>query len=345
MYEAHFGFSAKPFQLTPDPQFFYASACHKKALYYLQYGLHQGEGFIVITGPIGTGKSTLASSLLDSIESEDIVATQVSTSNLTPKELLEHISNAFGLSSKGDSKAQILRHIEDYLFRLSHQNKRALLIIDEAQNLDHDSLEELRLLSNYQVNNKPLLQTFLLGQEELRGKLQHPSMLQFQQRVIASFHLRALNENEVKQYIMHRLLQVGWTDKPAFTEQALTRLHQYTMGIPRRINIFMDRTLLMSFLESNDLVDSKVIESVGEELREELKQGNTSESSHDDTEEDTPQTEADDHGHPVNSDVSRHDLEGLLQDFNEILESALEQKIAYTKFKNSPAGKEGISQL
>lgn len=320
MYEAHFGFSAKPFQLTPDPHFFYASACHKKALYYLQYGLHQGEGFIVITGPIGTGKSTLASSLLNGLDNDDIVATQVSTSNLNPRELLEHIANAFGIRAEGDSKAQIIKDIEDYLFTLSRQQKRALLIIDEAQNLSHDSLEELRLLSNYQVNSKPLLQTFLLGQEELRGKLQHPSMLQFQQRVIASFHLRALNENEVKQYVMHRLLHVGWTDKPAFTEQALAKLHQYTQGIPRRINIFMDRTLLMSFLENNELIDSKVIEAVGEELKEEMKQDVQTVASN---------TTVSASSSPVINDRL---LEELLQDLNEILESALEQKIAYTKF-------------
>lgn len=325
MYEAHFGFSAKPFQLTPDPRFFYASACHKKALYYLQYGLHQGEGFIVITGPIGTGKSTLASSLLNSLDTEQIIASQVSVSNLNPRELLEHIANAFCVRTEGDSKAQIIKEIEQYLFTLNRQGKRALLIIDEAQNLSHDSLEELRLLSNYQVNNKPLLQTFLLGQEELREHMQHPSMLQFQQRVIASFHLRALTDSEVKQYVMHRLLHVGWTDKPAFTEQALTKLFTYTQGIPRRINIFMDRTLLMAFLENKELIDSKVIESIGEELKEEFKHEST-----------TPQTteagKSNKAGSFSSTGLSKADLQELVQDLNEILESALEQKIAYTKF-------------
>ncbi|MCP5213297.1 MAG: AAA family ATPase [Hahellaceae bacterium] len=327
MYEAHFGFSAKPFQLTPDPRFFYASACHKKALYYLQYGLHQGEGFIVITGPIGTGKSTLASNLLDSLDSQKIVASQVSVSNLNPRELLEHIANAFGVRTEGDSKAQIIKEIEQYLFTLNRQNKRALLIIDEAQNLSHESLEELRLLSNYQVNNKPLLQTFLLGQEELREHMQHPSMLQFQQRVIASFHLRALTDSEVKQYVMHRLLHVGWTDKPAFTEQALTKLFTYTHGIPRRINIFMDRTLLMAFLENKELIDSKVIESIGEELKEEFK--NESEPNGVQSGGANKTSKGNTFSH---TGISKDDLQELVQDLNEILESALEQKIAYTKF-------------
>ncbi|WP_139103327.1 ExeA family protein, partial [Pararhodobacter sp. CCB-MM2] len=143
MYEEHFGFTAKPFQLTPDPKFFYASSCHKKALYYLLYGLQQGEGFIVITGPIGTGKSMLAGNILNSLDAQ-IVATQVSTSNLNPYELLEHIANSFGLNSGGDNKAQIIKDIETYLYGLSKEGRRALLIIDEAQNLSHESLEELR---------------------------------------------------------------------------------------------------------------------------------------------------------------------------------------------------------
>ncbi|ARU56157.1 MAG: XrtA-associated ATPase [Pseudomonadales bacterium] len=319
MYESHFGFTAKPFQLTPDPQFFYASSCHKKALYYLQYGLHQGEGFIVITGPIGTGKSTLASNLLNSLDNKHIVASQVSVSNLSPRELLEHIANAFGVQTDGDSKAQVIKAIENYLFTISRNRQRALLIIDEAQNLSHESLEELRLLSNYQVNSKPLLQTFLLGQEELRDHLQHPSMLQFQQRVIASFHLRALTDAETKQYVMHRLLHVGWTDKPAFTEQALAKLHQFTQGIPRRINIFMDRTLLMAFLEGKELIDSKVIESIGKELEAEFQQ------------ETSRPARAAATGAGSGS-IQGKELEGLIQDLNEILESALEQKIAYTKF-------------
>ncbi len=317
MYEEHFGFSAKPFQLTPDPKFFYASSCHKKALYYLLYGLQQGEGFIVITGPIGTGKSMLAGNILNTLD-EQIVATQVSTSNLNPYELLEHIANAFGVDANGDNKAQLIKEIETYLYSLSEQGRRALLIIDEAQNLSHESLEELRLLSNYQVGTKPLLQTFLLGQEELRAKLQHPSLVQFQQRIIASFHLRSLDENETKQYVLHRLTQVGWTDKPAFTEQALNKMSQFTRGIPRRINIFMDRTLLMAFLEEKDLVDTKVIEAIANELKEEFQQegknGNKSVSVS-----------------TTGGAVSEAYVQELVQDLNDILELVLEQKIAYTK--------------
>lgn len=318
MYEAHFGFSAKPFQLTPDPRFFYASSCHKKALYYLLYGLQQGEGFIVITGPIGTGKSTLASNILNTLDSQ-IVATQLSTSNLNPKELLEHIANAFGVNTEINkeviNKAHIIKDIESYLYQINKSGKRALLIIDEAQNLAHDSLEELRLLSNYQVDNRPLLQTFLLGQEELRSKLQHPSLVQFQQRIIASFHLRSLDENETKQYVLHRLSQVGWTDKPAFTEQALSKMSQYTQGIPRKINIFMDRTLLMTFLEEKELVDTKVIEAVSQELKAEFEEEIQSENS------------------KTDQSVKLDDvfISDLVQDINEILDIVLEQKITYTK--------------
>ena len=318
MYEAHFGFSAKPFQLTPDHRFFYASSCHKKALYYLLYGLQQGEGFIVITGPIGTGKSTLAGNILNTLDSQ-IVATQLSTSNLNPKELLEHIANAFKVNSDysktENNKANIIKDIESYLYLINKNGKRALLIIDEAQNLSHESLEELRLLSNYQVNNRPLLQTFLLGQEELRSKLQHPRLVQFQQRIIASFHLRSLDKDETKQYVLHRLTQVGWTDKPAFTEQALNKMSQHTLGIPRKINIFMDRTLLMTFLEEKELVDTKVIEAVAQELKTEFDL---------DTNSDQKTT-----SHQVKIDDIF--ISDLLQDMNEILDIVLEQKITYTK--------------
>ncbi len=319
MYEAHFGFTAKPFQLTPDPRFFYASSCHKKALYYLLYGLQQGEGFIVITGPIGTGKSTLASNILGSLDNQ-IVATQLSTSNLSPTELLEHIANGFGVDVKGDNKAEIIKEIETYLFQLNHSGKRALLIIDEAQNLSHESLEELRLLSNYQVESRPLLQTFLLGQEELRTKLQHPSLIQFQQRIIASFHLRALDESETKQYVLHRLAQVGWTDKPAFTEQALAKMSQHTQGVPRKINIFMDRTLLMTYLEEKELVDTKVIDAVAKELKSEFEQEPTQISA----------TSANSNK-VVSPQNNEEFIRDLVQDLNEILDVVLEQKIAYTK--------------
>ena len=160
MYEQYYGFTERPFQLSPDPRFFFASNHHQRALSYLQYGLDQGEGFIVITGPIGTGKTTIARNLLNKIDSNNIVAAQLVTTKLTPKELLELVAAEFNITVNGESKADLLQSIEDFLIKLNRQGKRALLLVDEAQNLPAETVEELRMLSNFQLDNKPLIQSF-----------------------------------------------------------------------------------------------------------------------------------------------------------------------------------------
>ncbi|MCP5160703.1 MAG: AAA family ATPase [Hahellaceae bacterium] len=330
MYVSYYGFTAKPFQLSPNPRFFYASPPHRKALSYLEYGLTQGEGFIVITGPIGTGKSTIASSLLSRLDASHYVAANIVTSNLSPKELLEAIANAFGLQCENTSKSYILREIEHFLISISKANKRAIILIDEAQNLPRDSLEELRMLSNYQISNKPLVQSFLLGQEELRLKVQHPALEQFKQRIIASCHLKALNERETIEYILHRLKQVGWKDKPAFSEQALRKVHEYTQGIPRKINIFMDRSLLFGFMEKVELIDSKVIQSVANELKEELTpdaQQNQETATFEQTGSNAQKSYQ-----SLTETLSAKDSEGMALAINEMLEKSLDQKIQLSQF-------------
>jgi len=167
MYESYYGFSERPFQLSPDPRFFFATSHHQRALSYLQYGLDQGEGFIVITGPIGTGKTTIARNLLANIADENIVAAQLVTTKLSPDELLELVAAEFKIKPDSNNKADILQNIEQFLVQLNKQGKRALLLVDEAQNLPSETVEELRMLSNFQLDNKPLIQSFLLGQEEL----------------------------------------------------------------------------------------------------------------------------------------------------------------------------------
>ncbi len=209
MYESYYGFTEKPFQLSPDPRFFFATSHHQRALSYLQYGLNQGEGFIVITGPIGTGKTTIARNLLSSIGDDNIVAAQLVTTKLSPDELLELVAAEFKITLKGNSKAEVLRSIESFLIQLHKQGKRALLLVDEAQNLPSETVEELRMLSNFQLDDKPLIQSFLLGQEELKDIIQAPNMEQFRQRIIASAHLQPLSVQEVKSYINHRLHQAG----------------------------------------------------------------------------------------------------------------------------------------
>ncbi|KGJ95969.1 ExeA family protein [Thalassotalea sp. ND16A] len=270
MYEQHYGLSEKPFQLSPDPKFFFASNEHEQALSYLQYGLEQGEGFIVITGPIGTGKTMIAQSLIKTIDHSAIEAIQIVSSNLAPIELLIIIAKEFQLTTSSNNKAVLLEHIYQHLLTLNQQGKYALLLVDEAQNLPIETIEELRMLSNFQKNNKPLLQSFLLGQAELKSRLQNPQLEQFRQRIIASYHLEPLTSKELKLYIEHRLKLAGLVDQKLLSEDCFTLITQKTLGIPRKINLLMDRTLLYGFLNELNCINSENLQTVINEMENEL---------------------------------------------------------------------------
>lgn len=269
MYIDYYGFSAKPFQLSPDPRFFFGSRAHTRALAYLRYGLSQGEGFIVITGGIGTGKTTLVKNLFQELDSNQIIAAQLVTTQLEADELLRSVVASFGLPYEGVGKAALLKHFEDFLRGHSRQGRRVLLVVDEAQNLPSRSLEELRMLSNFQIAESPLLQSFLLGQEEFRHTLQEPGMEQLRQRVIASCHLTPLGEAETRDYIEHRLRVVGWQeDQPRFAEDTYAAIYRFTQGVPRLVNIFCDRLLLYGFLEELRDLSVATVEAVGQELNQ-----------------------------------------------------------------------------
>src|SRR5262245_23460072 len=205
MYEAFYKLSGKPFQLNPDPSFFFASRGHKRAMSYLQYGMHQGEGFIVITGEIGAGKTTLIHGLLEQIDPKRLVAAQLVSTQLDADDLLRAVATAFGLPASTADKARLLAELEAFLVSLVPQRKRALLIVDEAQNLSGRAVEELRMLSNFQLGNQGLLQSFLVGQPELRTLMQLPQMQQLRQRVTASYHLGPMDRSETQAYVEHRL--------------------------------------------------------------------------------------------------------------------------------------------
>jgi general secretion pathway protein A len=269
MYENYYGLNSKPFQLTPDPSFFFASKWHKRAMSYLQYGLSQAEGFIVITGDIGTGKTTIANSLLDGI-ADDIVAAQIVTPKLNPDELVKMVASKFSLDVAQKTKADILQDLERYLFDLHKIGKRALLIVDEAQNLPLETIEELRMLSNFQQGGKPLLQSFLLGQDELQPILRAPNMEQFRQRIVASCHLAPLTDTESKEYIEFRMTQAGWNRTDLLSAEAYDRIYQFTHGVPRKINTLMDRILLYGFLEELEALDENAVELVIKEVAEEM---------------------------------------------------------------------------
>ena len=269
MYEAFYHLQAKPFQLSPDPRFFYSSSGHRRAMAYLVYGVHQGEGFIVITGEIGAGKTMLAATLAHNVASRDLVLAKVVSTNLEADDMVRMVAASFGLPQES-SKSALLNAVEQFLLACHRQGKRALLVVDEAQNLPARSVEELRMLSNFVSADKPLLQTFLLGQPEFRKTLGSPSMEQLRQRVIASCHLGPMSETDTAAYILHRLKTAGWHQDPSFSREALAAIHQHTGGIPRKINIFCDRLLLLSRLDEKHAITVNAVAVVVNELQQEF---------------------------------------------------------------------------
>ncbi|MGB5082986.1 MAG: XrtA/PEP-CTERM system-associated ATPase [Burkholderiales bacterium] len=269
MYEAYYHFQGKPFQLSPDPRFFFSSRGHRRAMAYLVYGVHQGEGFIVITGEIGAGKTMLANTLARKMASSNLVLAQVVSTNLEADDIVRMVAAQFGLPQE-NSKAVLLNRVEQFLLARHRQGKRALLVVDEAQNLPATSVEELRMLSNFECAAKPLLQIFLLGQPEFRKTLQSPRMEQLSQRVIASCHLGPMDGTEVEAYIAHRLQTVGWRGDPSFSEDAFAAIHQHTGGIPRKINVLCDRLLLMGRLDEKHAFTGKEVAEVIDERQREL---------------------------------------------------------------------------
>lgn len=268
MYEAYYGLHTKPFQLNPDPSFYYASKQHQRASAYLEYGVHQNEGFIVITGEIGAGKTTIVRGLLESLDQDKLVAAQLVSTQLDADDILRMVAAAFGVRTAGTSKSELLLALEAFLVDVARQGKRCLLVVDEAQNLTQRAVEELRMLSNFQFETQALLQSFLIGQPEFRAILNSPQMQQLKQRVIAACHIGPLDVEETRGYVLHRLKCAGATDKPRFQEDAFAVIHRASGGIPRRINALCDRLLLLGFLGELTLFSPKEVEEVAAELND-----------------------------------------------------------------------------
>ena len=312
MYEKYYGLKERPFQLTPSLNLFYASKLHKRALAYLQYGLSQGEGFIVITGDVGTGKTTIANQLLSQLNQDEIIAKQIVTSKLEPDDLIRMIASCFNLVVAEHTKASYLDAIYTYLKRLHSQHRRALLLVDEAQNLPLASIEELRMLSNFQLNGKPLLQSFLLGQNELNAIIQAENMEQFRQRIIASSNLSAFQIEDTKAYIQYRLLQAGGS-AGILQDACFALIQQHSRGIPRKINTVMDRILLFGYLEECPVITAEHVKTVLEELSQEIANQPPSAPA---TSAQQPQTGS---------------TQSMLSELSAVLDSALEQKIRMAK--------------
>ncbi len=269
MYEAYYGLSSKPFQLNPDPSFFFGSKQHRRAKAYLEYGVQRNEGFIVITGEIGAGKTTIVRGLLASLDPAQVVSANLVTTQLDAEDTLRMVGAAFGVRVKDMSKADVLMSLEAYLVNQTSQGKRCLLIVDEAQNLTPNAVEELRMLSNFQFGQQALLQTFLVGQPEFRAILQSPTMQQLKQRVTATCHIGPLDEKETQGYIEHRLHCAGATGRPSFDAAAHKAIYKSSGGIPRRVNMLCDRLLLLGFLGNKDAFDINDVNEVVNELLDE----------------------------------------------------------------------------
>ena len=271
MYESFYGLTDKPFQLNPDPSFYYGSKEHRRAMAYLDYGLHKNEGFIVVTGEVGAGKTTVVRNLLNKLDAEKVVAAQVVTTQLNADDTLRMVAASFGLRVTNMSKSEMLLSIEAFLLKLSLQGKRGLLIVDEAQNLTPQAIEELRMLSNYQLETHALLQSFLVGQPEFRRMLESPEMLQLRQRVIAGCHIGPLDKDETRAYIEHRLSHVGWQNDPEFEPEVYEAIFEVSDGIPRRINTVCDRLLLSGYLAGKHLISTDDVKEAAREIQDETR--------------------------------------------------------------------------
>jgi putative secretion ATPase (PEP-CTERM system associated) len=265
----YYGFREHPFQMTPDPRLFFDSSVHRKAYAHLTYGLAQGEGFIIITGEVGAGKTTLVERLCGELDPAGFTVARIVTTQVSGEDLLRLVADAFGVPMEG-SKAAILKGISEVLRAGAREGRRHLLIVDEAQGLTPQGLEELRMISNVTEGGQALLQTILLGQPELKATIASPTLDQLRQRVLASFHLAGLSREESGAYVEHRLRAVGWTGQPGWEIGALDMVHRHSGGIPRRINRLCSRVLLSAALEEARVITAEMVEQTALELEEDL---------------------------------------------------------------------------
>jgi general secretion pathway protein A len=271
VFDKFYNLSALPFVLTPDPRFFFGSSGHGKAMSHLVYGLSQQEGFIVITGEVGAGKTTLVEQLWAQLDRQTYVVARVVTTQVSNDDLLRLVMAHFGLGeTQGTDKATLLRRFEHMVRDHRRAGRRCLLVVDEVQNLPLAALEELRMLSNITVEGHASLQTILLGQPQFRTILASKDLEQLRQRVLASYHLGPLTEPETRLYIEHRLRTVNWNGDPAWDDTAFAAVHRQTDGIPRRINTLCSRVLLFGALEEAHAISAEMVDTTAEELNHDL---------------------------------------------------------------------------
>ena len=270
MYETFYQLSADPFRLSPDPAFCFPHRTYRKAMTYMLHALHRAEGFIMITGRPGTGKTTLINDLIQTLKADQVVVSKIVSTQLTADDLLNLVAYSFNLDPEGGGKAKVLIQVERFLKQQYQHGRRPLLIVDEAQDMGDDALEELRLLTNIQLGNHQLLQVFLVGQEQLRTTVNTPSLEQLHQRLIAATLLEPLDTDDTKAYIKHRLRRVNWKGNPLLSTETYAIMQRYSQGIPRRINQICSRLFLHGCIEEKHRLGLADLKIVVEELQQEL---------------------------------------------------------------------------
>jgi putative secretion ATPase (PEP-CTERM system associated) len=265
MYERFYNLRERPFALSPDPAYLYLSRVHGEALDAVRYGIESRAGFIVVTGEIGAGKTTLLQTILQRLDERTVVARLVNTT-LDPRELLESIMLDFGLDTTGKSKPALLRDLGQFLVQQRREGRRPLLVIDEAQNLSAQALEEVRLLSNLETEKSKLLQILLAGQPNLRDTIASPELEQFRQRVAVSYHVTPLDASETAAYINYRLDRAAAGVPPRFPPDAAALVHRRSQGVPRMINVICDAALVFGYAEERHQIDLPLIQDVLVEL-------------------------------------------------------------------------------
>lgn len=269
MYQEFYNLSAEPFRLSPDYNFAYSHKGYSKAWAYMEYAFMRAEGFVMITGKPGIGKTTLIGALVNKLSNSPVTIANLVCTQLQADDLLKIVAYEFGVPVSVVSKGELLHHLTKQLKLWHSEGRRALLIVDEAQDLSISAMEELRLLTNIQVNSQPLLQIFLLGQPELRSLILSPQLEQVRQRIIAGSHIKPLEKDETEAYIRHRLLTVHWRGDPAISKAVYPLIYKFSEGIPRRINLICSRLLLHCSAEQKHQVVAMDVREVIEELQSE----------------------------------------------------------------------------
>lgn len=265
MYLDYYGLTEPPFDITPNPRFLFYSAKHREAYNHLLFGIRERKGFVQLTGEVGAGKTTLCRAMLEQLTGNYSTAL-ILNPVLNPDELMKAIAIEFGLDVHGMDRLDTIARINDFLLWNVEQGKDTVLIIDEAQNLTEELLEQVRLLSNLETDNRKLLQIVLMGQPELRDRLNSPNLRQLRQRITIRYHLSPLSADEINQYIQHRLQVSGAKGAPRFTKPALWRIHHYTGGIPRLVNAVCDKALLAGFVNQREELGYRVVGAAIREL-------------------------------------------------------------------------------